>query len=459
MEAPGRHLLIAFFFLFTLTQTALPQGSGSNDNLPAITRSTILDDLKQIRDKEGLSTLELVQRANEMIPQKGTTYVFNICDYIKTNGRPMGRIKTDVFHPYAVRMATADGSPREFLIRVSDPVLGAGCFTQMAVVSTTPETLTVIAGGKPITLNRPTGFSLSKMKMVDRSLKKVIRTWEIPFQLQPVGISPDGLRLYMDAGIDIDEKEESLAEIVLELPQSGAARFRARDQLKLPEGQPWHKQYIRFRHGTRSFILYPPFDQAFMVMMATGMFIPPTPIYPIETKAFKDRNPTSYEFPGSLQDVRQKVISIFKDYRREYYKDFGQEMSFFFTAEERSNALFAKETGIFDDDKNKFDLFLHSFGNMRLPSPLYFGGGKPLTYTADFQLHFSDADPGKTRIQVIAHRAKVFNGTVCCGMHGYMSNVVPVEPTTIEEYKILRIIGEELGLTDMPPTRYPDSVK
>jgi len=44
----------------------------------------------------------------------------------------------------------------------------------------------------------------------------------------------------------------------------------------------------------------------------------------------------------------------------------------------------------------------------------------------------------------------VINGARCCGPHGYYANDVPVEPTTIEEYKILLYIGQVLSVRDMP---------
>jgi len=168
------------------------------------------------------------------------------------------------------------------------------------------------------------------------------------------------------------------------------------------------------------------------------------------------RNPTSYEFAYSVSEVRGKLLTAFEnfDQQAKLASSFDAQSRFRPQVESRETALFSKE--IFADPENKNDLYLHAFGEFVGPSPIYSGGGKPLKYRSEFQLHLTDAGHNRTKVSVITHKPTVFNGSKCCGLHGYVSNDVPVEPTTIEEYKILLFIGSILGTKNMPPLRMPE---
>jgi hypothetical protein len=181
-------------------------------------------------------------------------------------------------------------------------------------------------------------------------------------------------------------------------------------------------------------------------------------IYPIETRALSQRNPTSYVFPGPVSEVRRKILTSFEDYELE--RDFSSTFSpnnpyLSLSLESREHAVFSEH--IFANPENQNDLYLHFFGDVINPSHVYFGRGKPLEYRATFHLHLTGAEVNHTQVSVITHDAAVINGSVCCGLHGTKSNYVAVEPTTIEEYKILLFIGRVLGVSDMPPLKLPES--
>jgi hypothetical protein len=181
-------------------------------------------------------------------------------------------------------------------------------------------------------------------------------------------------------------------------------------------------------------------------------------IHKIKAKALSEKNLTSYEFARPMSEVRKEVINAFDSEKnnpltREFHSSFSNT-SFFFVVESKEDPSFSKH--IFENPENSNDLYLHSFGTSIESSYVYFGGGKPLRYRAEFQLHLSAPSPDTTRVSVITHKPTVINGSKCCGLHGYISNDVPVEPTTIEEYKILLFIGRLLGAQDMPPLRLPE---
>ena len=182
-------------------------------------------------------------------------------------------------------------------------------------------------------------------------------------------------------------------------------------------------------------------------------------IHQIRTKPLAEKNPTSYAFPRPLEDVKQELINAFEITKRskatdEFYSSFSDE-SFYFKVETKDDALFSKQ--IFESPENTNDLYLHSHGQPIVSSSVYFGGGKPLRYRATFQLHLTRLNENSTKVSVITHDPTVINGSKCCGLHGYKSNDVPVEPTTIEEYKILLFIGRLLGVGDMPTLRLPEN--
>ena len=180
-------------------------------------------------------------------------------------------------------------------------------------------------------------------------------------------------------------------------------------------------------------------------------------IHKIKTKTLVQKNPTSYVFPGAPSEVREKILTALEDYQLS--SEFGSFVSPnnpSFTFSVRTREEYGSSEPIFASPENHDDLVLYSHGESIDPSEVYFGGGKPLRFRAEFQLHFTAAEKDKTQISVITHRPTVINGSVCCGLHGYKSNDVAVEPTTIEEYRILLFIGRILGVSDMPPVRLPE---
>lgn len=181
-------------------------------------------------------------------------------------------------------------------------------------------------------------------------------------------------------------------------------------------------------------------------------------IHEIKTKSLNEKNPTSYEFARPMSEVRRTVISAFDTAKRnplteEFHSSFSRT-SFFFVVESKEDPSFSKH--IFGKPENSNDLYLHSYGEPISFSAVYFGGGQPLKYRATFQLHLTAPTENSTRVTVIPHNPTVINGSKCCGLHGYVSNEVPVEPTTIEEYKILLFMGRLFGAQDMPPLRLPE---
>ncbi len=471
-------LILSFIFVAPNQKVRSQTVDPAAVQYPGITASTIIEDLQALKNRNPeITTRELADYGNKLLGQKGFTYIFDVCGFLNENGQKLPRRAGEFFQPFAVQLTTVGGEKKNFQIAaVEQSKSSNGCFTKIAAAQVTDKEITVIADGKPVRLQRPKDFHPGKIELVDKTLKKVIRRWETPFQGEPLGISPDGRKLYLGAVVHEEQfrrpGEDSfkwLFELVLEVSESGILQFRTRKGLNLKEGERLNSfmteentedvAYLRFLQNGNSYIIKSTISREFQIVLVSGLFTPPEKVHPIETKPLSQKNPTVYEFAHPVSDVREKLLTAFADYdlMQEFYSSFNpKKSSFRFFVGSREKTLLSKD--IFENPENTNDLYLHSHGEVIGPSAVYFGGGKPLRYRAKFQLHLTALDDKRTKISIITHDPAVINGSVCCGMHGYKSNDVAVEPTTIEEYKILLFIGRILGVSDMPPLRMPEDL-
>jgi hypothetical protein len=180
-------------------------------------------------------------------------------------------------------------------------------------------------------------------------------------------------------------------------------------------------------------------------------------IHPIAKKTLKQKNPTTYVFNYSAQELKQRIVAAFQIERQSagsFCVFLRCEAPFLISAETKERATFARH--LFDNPENTDDVYLHSYGEPFGLSAIYFANGKPLRYRAAFHLHLAGINEHSTKVTVLTQNPTVINGAKCCSPHGYYSNDVTVEPTTIEEYRILLYIGQVLNVRDMPPLQTPD---
>jgi hypothetical protein len=233
---------------------------------PKIRASTVLEDLlERKKQRPRISPRALAAYGNTLLRVKGLNYSFNACDILKANGkeaesdtRPRGALLT-----YAYELTSADGRSMSFRILSTDDEGGGmcgECFFDIPVLRVTKTEMLVRAEGGTFRLRRPKEFVLDEAMLVDRSLRRVLRTWQMPFETAPAGVSPDGSKLYVDFydGLAPDE-------LTLELSDDGTARFRARGDVRLREGE-WIKDfpkdpandylsYMRFKSGGKTYVV------------------------------------------------------------------------------------------------------------------------------------------------------------------------------------------------------------
>jgi hypothetical protein len=121
-------------------------------------------------------------------------------------------------------------------------------------------------------------------------------------------------------------------------------------------------------------------------------------------------------------------------------------------------AVFGRDVFSRADTTN--DAFVHNFHLPLCASDVYTCGRAPADFEADFHAHLTAVEPSVTRIEVFALRPMVVCGASSSFLsipgHSPVAREVDVDPTSIEEYRILLAIGAELGVKDMPPLRLPE---
>ena len=148
----------------------------------------------------------------------------------------------------------ADG--RKF--RVLAPLPGdhpCGIYTEFPVAGVTSTLLTLIVDGEEINLTRPKKFAMDEIVLVDRSLKRKLRTWTVPMDRSPKGISQDGTKIYVSSYVD---------DVFIEVDARGRLRFVAQgeepmivtstDLTRFPkEKDNDYLGFRRFRAGNKSY--------------------------------------------------------------------------------------------------------------------------------------------------------------------------------------------------------------
>ena len=171
----------------------------------------------------------------------------------------------------------------------------------------------------------------------------------------------------------------------------------------------------------------------------------------VESKSLPSPNPTSYTFDAGVDAIHQTI-------RQLYEQQFRERSPYLFTPLFAGDEnLIDEMAAVFSQPGNENDAYLSHMHNPAGISQVYSVGGEPAPYLADFHLHMTSQEPGKTRVEVRAIRPEVLAGkTLLPRNHMTRANIyLPVEATTIEEYSILLKIGAIVGQADMPPLVLP----
>ena len=142
-------------------------------------------------------------------------------------------------------------------------------------------------------------------------------------------------------------------------------------------------------------------------------------------------NPTSYVFDAGIEDARKAIITRVEDSLDGY-------------------TVYAKED-YENDILIKNDALL--VGICDVKSKMFFRFGKPLPYFPEFIIHLDSISEKKTNVVVYTSDTTIVVGGIGFGHVGYTWEK-KVSPSTIEEYEILLLIGQQLSQEGMPECHY-----
>ncbi len=187
---------------------------------------------------------------------------------------------------------------------------------------------------------------------------------------------------------------------------------------------------------------------------------------PIETRKLAQKNPTSYTFDINLKELQEKIIPAlqtpdfespfpFKPYENSELTGYSD----FYICEANDDTCLGSNDDEFEKTfkkkENENDIYYASDG-MPILSSTYYALGKPLEFRMDFHIHLEEIEDNKTKVTIFPIKPVVYKGKGGRGMHGgALKKQIPVEPTTVEEYQLLRYIGFVLGEKDMPEVVLP----
>ena len=145
-------------------------------------------------------------------------------------------------------------------------------------------------------------------------------------------------------------------------------------------------------------------------------------------------NPTSYVFDAGIEDARKAIITRVEDSLDGYTV---------YAKEDYENDILSKNI--------KNDALLRNHYDVK--SKMFFRFGKPLPYFPEFIIHLDSISEKKTNVVVYTSDTTIVVGGIGVPHFGYTWEK-KVSPSTIEEYEILLLIGQQLGQEGMPECHY-----
>jgi hypothetical protein len=214
--------------MLTLLPSAIAQTASKKTTILSVNGPDVVIKVSERASQApSLTPVELAAYGNDLIAKNGFDYSFDVCEALNHD---RSRIPTAKSLTY--QMTLTNGRKTSFRFTIVDPDGGlcGECWTAIPLFQITSKEMTLIAEGERYRVRRPSSFYLDDVQLVDESLKKVLRTWQLPYQAMPIGISADGIKLYVDlySGVGLDH-------LVLEVSQNGPPQFRDRAVIKSSE--------------------------------------------------------------------------------------------------------------------------------------------------------------------------------------------------------------------------------
>ena len=214
---------VGIALILALLPSAIAQTTRKGTRQISVKPSNVLTEVSErARQSPSLTPAELAAYGNDLVAKTGFDYRFDLCDILNhRRDQTHNATSAEILHNY--QMTLIDGPRRNFKLTIENPNEGlcGECWSSIPSFRVTNKEMTLIAEGERYRVRRPSSFYLDDVQLVDETLKKVLRTWQMPYQAVPTGISADGTKLYIDfyTGNDLDH-------LVLELSENGPPQFR-----------------------------------------------------------------------------------------------------------------------------------------------------------------------------------------------------------------------------------------
>lgn len=218
---------------------------------------------REIREHPGMSPEDVAAYANAILPHVGFNYEFDLCE-ITGQGKPDGSAPVaSQPNTYLLPMTQANG--RQITFRIAGENLEGlcgECFFRIPCLNVTGQDMLMLSKGRRYRLKRSAQMGLDEMSLVDSSMKRALRTWQVPYQSVPVGVSQDGRKLYLE--LRGEGESDVFGKLVLEISETGL-RIQARDELNVKEGEWINEHPTDPQNSYLSFMRFRVRDQSYIV--------------------------------------------------------------------------------------------------------------------------------------------------------------------------------------------------
>lgn len=162
-----------------------------------------------------------------------------------------------------------------------------------------------------------------------------------------------------------------------------------------------------------------------------------------KTLRMPQKNPTEYTFNVNIDTLKNLIFNS-KD---NFYNELGGFFTGLYRVLNDSSKLYKIE--YLKKPWNKDDFVYYCYYGL---SNIYVNESEWIGYAADFHIHLEKLDKNEAHVKIntCRPRIKVRVRTVYSHAPGFY-NTYYVDPSTIEEYKILLVIGEKLGIREKMP--------
>ncbi len=258
-------VVVSTTLLVVATGDSLGQrAAGTQRNSIRIVPTSYLELVAKRIANSGVTAEEAANYANTLLAKDGFDYEFDACPIVKANRRPASLSNDRQKKIYNYSLTKLNGGKVKIQL-VADPneALCGECSFWIPLLRVTKRELLLASEGRQYLVKRPEGFLLKKINLVNPGMTRVLRTWEVPLDTDPVGVSEDGSRIYLEL-LNNYEPEALVNKVVLEVSQS-AVRFLARRQIpsqksELIQNHPTNPRdayltFKSFRVGNKSYII------------------------------------------------------------------------------------------------------------------------------------------------------------------------------------------------------------